>query len=153
MTPPHAYIPGRTARHPEDLFDPLKVTARRGMTSGELAESRAWAEGLRFYREGYYWEAHELLEAVWMATGPNSAERRMVQAVIQLANARLKAAMGRRNAAERLAGIAAAHLAEARAARGAVLGLSPDWVAGEIADVRRGAAEMQYNANLSVGGV
>ena len=57
-------------------------------------------------------------------------------AVIQLANARLKLAMGRMNAARRLADIAAAHLAEARLDRDPVLGLTPDWLRGEVSAVR-----------------
>ena len=152
MTPPHAYIPGQTPRHPEDLFDGVKATVRKGMSAGELAASEAWAVGLRYYREGFYWECHEVLEAVWMAARQNTPERRVVQAVIQLANARLKMRMGRANAARRLAGIAEGHLADARAG-GPVLGLAPDWIAGEIVDIRRGVESVQYNANLDVGGV
>ncbi len=153
MTPPHAYVPGRTPRHPEDLFDAIKAGVTRGMPSVDLAWSDTWQTGLRYYREGYFWEAHEVLEAVWMATGQNSAERRMVQAVIQLANAALKARMGRENATRRLCGIARAHLAEIPGHRGTVLGLSPEWVLAEIARVQNAGAEVQYNANLDVGGV
>lgn len=151
MTPPHAYIPGRTARHPEDLFDAVKASVHGAMTSDEIAGTEAWTTGVRYYREGFYWECHEVLEAVWVALPQNSAERRMAQAVIQLANARLKAAMGRDNAARRLCGIARAHLDEAARGRDAVLGLSPGWVRAEIDAVCGG--DMQYNANLSVGGV
>ena len=153
MTPPHAYVPGRTARHPDDLFDPVKSSVHRGMSPGELENSAAWATGLRYYREGFFWESHEVLEAVWMATGPNSAERRMVQAVIQLTNAALKARMGRANATRRLCDIAAAHLSELPRRAETVLGLSRGWVQAEIDRVRAGTQNMQYNANLSIGGV
>lgn len=89
--PPHAYVPGETARHPETLFDALKADAQV-----------AWLTGLAFLRDGFYWEAHEVLEAVWMGLPPNSAEKLLVQAVIQIANARLKRRMGRDAAAARL---------------------------------------------------
>lgn len=99
--PPHAYVPGQTPRHPEDLFDALKEGIET-TPSNKLIESNAWCAGLRFIQEGYFWEAHEVLEAVWMACPPNSAEKLMVQAVIQIANAKLKKKMGRTSAAERL---------------------------------------------------
>lgn len=153
MIPPHAYIPGRTPRHPEDLFDVVKATARSGMTPEDLAASRAWQTGLAYYRAGYHWEAHEVLEAVWLATGPNSVERRMVQAVIQLANAALKKRMGRKNAMRRLCEIASAHLSEIPKHHTLVLGLSPTWVLTEISGLRQDDRVVQYNANLDVGGV
>ncbi|MGB5213166.1 MAG: DUF309 domain-containing protein, partial [Anderseniella sp.] len=51
---------------------------------------------------GYNWEAHEVWEAVWLATPANGPERLLLQALIQKANARLKSAMQRENAAIRL---------------------------------------------------
>ncbi len=141
MIPPHAYVPGRTPRHPEDMFDAVKSTAVRGMSAEDLAGSPAWRTGRALYDQGYFWECHEVLEAVWMATGQNTRERRVVQAVIQLANARLKLAMGRANAARRLAGIAEAHLAEARLRGTPVMEIAPDWIRGELAEIRRKAEE------------
>ena len=105
--PPHAYLPGRTARHPEGLFDAMKEIAV------PLADSPAWATGLRFLRAGYYWEAHEVLEAVWMAAPERSGEKAAVQGAIQIANAALKARMGQGRATERLLRLADGLLAEA----------------------------------------
>ena len=139
MTPAHAYIPGQSPRHPEEMFEAVKSTVRLGMTEADLAVSDAWSTGLDYYHAGFFWECHEVLEAVWMATRQNSRARRVVQAVIQLANARLKLAMGRGNAARRLAEIAATHLAEARLAEDPVLGLTPDWLRAEVSAVRRAA--------------
>ncbi|MFZ7089957.1 DUF309 domain-containing protein [Primorskyibacter sp. 2E233] len=94
--PPHAYVPGQTPRHDDALFEPFKQVAE------PLEQSLAWQMGLRFLDEGFYWEAHELLEAVWMAAPANSGQKCLVQGVIQLANARLKARMGKANAVARL---------------------------------------------------
>ncbi|MFW2541956.1 DUF309 domain-containing protein [Primorskyibacter sp. 2E107] len=117
--PPHAYVPGQTRRHPEDLFDPLKQIAQ------PLERSPAFVHGLRMLREGYFWEAHECLEPVWMAAPANSGEKLMVQGVIQLANARLKAVMGKSNAEARLRAEARRLMSEAFARAGApVLGLT-----------------------------
>ena len=52
--PAHAYIPGQTDRHPEGLFDPLK------QVSTPLAASLAWRAGSGLFRDGFYWEAHEV---------------------------------------------------------------------------------------------
>ncbi len=53
-------------------------------------------------RDGFYWEAHELLEAVWVACAPNSAEKLYCQSVIQRANAALKQKLGQGQAADRI---------------------------------------------------
>ncbi len=98
----HAYIPGKTERHPEGILDDLKD----GIDTQHLEKSAAWAAGLQFLRDGFFWEAHEVLEAVWMAAPENSAEKLFVQAVIQRANAALKMRMGRPKAATRLQDIA-----------------------------------------------
>lgn len=102
--PPHAYLPGATPRHADDLFDPVRDSAQPGMAVEELRASLAWREGRAYLDEGFYWEAHEVMEAVWLVL-PDGPERRRVQAVIQLANAALKARMARPGAVTRLAGI------------------------------------------------
>lgn len=89
--PPHAYIPGQTPRHPEDWFDALKLDRQTALDAG-----------VTYFEAGFFWECHEVLEAVWLGTPDPSSERDMVQAVIQLANARLKQAMNRPKATARL---------------------------------------------------
>ena len=100
--PEHAYVPGLTARHAEGRFKPICATAQKGMSPGQLAQSEAFCKGLFFLRCGYFWEAHELFEPVWMALEEGSDERRLLQALIQLANAQLKLRMHRPKAASRL---------------------------------------------------
>lgn len=108
--PPHVYIPGRTPRHPEDWFDEIKASVGPETPIAELHRTRAFRTGLAYLRAGYFWECHEVLEAVWMRTTDPSVERDVVQALIQLANARLKLLMGRPRAARRLCDMVAAHL-------------------------------------------
>ena len=124
--PGHAYIPGQTPRHAEGAFDALRETAQPGMSAGALARSPAFRAGLRYLQAGYYWEAHELLEPVWMALEAGTAERHCLQALIQLANARLKARMGKPRAVARLGAIVLLHLDDCRAAGGgeAVMGVA-----------------------------
>lgn len=131
--PGHAYVPGRTPRHPEGFFDELRASVSEGMSVEELAESDAWIMGEGYFRAGFYWEAHEVWEPVWMALPPRSIERLVVQAAIQLANAGLKVEMERPKAAERL-------LSEVEAlvlgVEGTVMGLPVAWFAEQLAAMR-----------------
>jgi hypothetical protein len=105
--PDHAYIPGRTARHPEGWFDALRATSRADMSVDQIIKSDAWLVGIAYFEGAFFWEAHEVWEAVWLAL-PEGDERRFVQAAIQLANAGLKARMLRPNAVGRLLQIVSA---------------------------------------------
>lgn len=117
VRPSHAYVPGRNARHPEGAFDPIRDTAHPGMTPDALAESDAFRHGLFYIDAGFYWEAHEVLEPVWMALPEGGTERRFVQALIQTANGYLKIRMDRPRAALRLCRIARGLLPAARETR------------------------------------
>jgi uncharacterized protein len=108
--PPHAYVPGQTARHPEDWFDAIKASVTPQVPFQELDQSAAWVAGMAYFDAGYFWECHEVLEAVWMRTPDPSPEREMTQAVIQLANARLKLRMDKPRASRRLCDMVDAHL-------------------------------------------
>ncbi len=136
--PTHAYVPGRTPRHPEGTFDALRDTARAGDTPDALAQSAAFRAGLHYLDTGFYWEAHEVLESVWMALPYGSAERFFVQALIQLANGRLKLVMERPKAALRLALIARDHLGDSLA-RARVMDQPVATVARAIDDLERQA--------------
>lgn len=114
ILPDRPHFPGLTPRPAEALFAPLKAALLPGMTPADLLRSRAFAEGLRLIEAGYFWEAHELLEAVWMPLPPAGAERVLLSGLIQLANAGLKRRMGREAAALRILALAEAALAEAR---------------------------------------
>ncbi len=103
--PTHAYTPGITPRHAEGCFEAVRASVHDAMTPQELQSSEAFRTGLNYLDTGYYWEAHEVLEPVWMALPDPSRERILLQALIQLANAQLKLAMKRPNAAKRLCGI------------------------------------------------
>jgi hypothetical protein len=94
--PEWAYVPGQTPRHPDGAFDAFKADAASGLTSDTARLAVVWMQA------GFFWETHELLEAVWMALPDGTPEKRLVQAAIQLANAYLKARMGRPNATARL---------------------------------------------------
>lgn len=81
-----------------------------GVLEVAKAGADAFAYGADLFNRGFFWEAHEVWEAVWMAAAPNSARRQALRALIQMTNACLKLAMGRRNAFARLA-VEVAHIA------------------------------------------
>ena len=109
--PPYAHIPGVNPRHPEGWFDPISDTAQAGMSVAALTECAAFQSGLRYLKAEYYWEAHEVFEPVWMALSPGD-EKQVLQALIQLANGKLKLQMGRPKAALRLCEIVEGLLAD-----------------------------------------
>ena len=133
--PPHVYIPGHTPRHPEDWFDVVKAGITDDIPPDALHKTDAFRAGLYYLREGYFWECHEVLEAVWMRCPPGTAEREMTQAVIQLANARLKHLMGKPHAVRRLCERVAAHLAKCPSDR-PVLGLRVAQVSAWLAETQ-----------------
>lgn len=108
--PPHAYVPGTTPRHPEGWFDTIKASVTEDVPVQNLHDTAAWQAGRAYFDAGYYWECHEVLEAVWMRTPEGSQERDMTQALIQLANARLKIKMQKPRAAWRLCALVTGHL-------------------------------------------
>ncbi|MGZ0188887.1 MAG: DUF309 domain-containing protein [Alphaproteobacteria bacterium] len=113
--PSYAHIPGVNSRHPEGLFLDVKAMAPAVSDAKSLSSNAAWDHGLALLSEGYYWECHEVLEAIWLKALPNSRERGLIQGVIQLANALLKQKSGQRKGATRLAAIAVALLEEGEA--------------------------------------
>lgn len=72
----------------------------------------ALRHGLALNDDGFFWECHEILEAVWMASPQGGCDRILLRACIQVANANLKAKMLRFNAVARLDADATALLAE-----------------------------------------
>jgi hypothetical protein len=139
--PPFAYVPGQTPRHREGAFGTLQDSVRANMSPTELIGTQAWLAGLQYLEQGFYWEAHEVLEPVWMQTGQNSAERQMVQAIIQIANAALKQRMNRPRAVVRLCELAQGHLHAAQTRGG-------DWVMGlKCAEIAQRIAEIRSSAN------
>jgi predicted metal-dependent hydrolase len=104
----------------------------------------AYRYGARLYVEGFFWEAHEVWEAVWKASSQNGVERLLLRGMIQLANAALKLTMGRGNAALRLLLEADALIGETAAAAGSEVAMGVD-----LAPLR--AAVQELAASLRAG--
>jgi len=101
--PDHKHLPGKNQRHPEDTFDHVKEYCLKTTSDATAAENKPWLYGLQLINHGFYWEAHEVLEEVWMRAVPNSREKWLLQCVIHLANGSLKLELALEQAAIRLA--------------------------------------------------
>lgn len=110
--PQWAHVPGRTA---EPDRGPLHL-AKQGLPARVQAfvpsHDPGARYGMRLHDAGFFWEAHEVWEAVWQAAPMNGCDRLALRACIQIANAGLKRRMGRPQAAGRLVAEAVAILDE-----------------------------------------
>ncbi len=88
-----------------------------------VPDQLAFRYGIDLFNAGFYWEAHETWEPVWMALPPNSRERIACQALIQAANACLKLRFGRAKAFGRLAKEVMRHVSDATVGAGRVAGM------------------------------
>ena len=134
MTPSHAYLPGLTPRHPAGYFDAIRQTVVRGMTVQTLAVTPAFNLGKTWIETGFYWEAHEVLEPIWLILPDASPDRYFIQSMIQTANALLKQRMGRGAAARRIVGLARAALVGAHPITGWCIDSS--WVEDQLRKVQ-----------------
>ncbi|WP_025897008.1 DUF309 domain-containing protein [Sneathiella glossodoripedis] len=100
--PEFAHIPGETPRHEEGYFEFLTSTCPQHISFADLQNSNLYTTAVRIGLHRYFWECHELLEPLWMVSKQGSSEKLHLQSLIQLANAGLKARMGRENAVRRL---------------------------------------------------
>ena len=105
--PDYKHLPGKNARPDDGLLESIAHSASAVTDDASYRSNVAWLYGIRLFNNGFYWEAHEVLEAVWNNAAPNSREKHLVQGVIQMANAQLKASLEQTKAADRLQKLAA----------------------------------------------
>lgn len=137
--PMMAHVPGTNERQPElAMLEAIAAQASKSTSDATSDENPAWAYGLRLLRNGFYWETHEVLEAVWMNAAPNSRERHLVQGVIHIANAALKVRMDRSDAARRLCELADECIERAfpPAQSSELMGLNAGLLIGAIAGIK-----------------
>ncbi len=98
--PGTAYVPGLTARPADSL------------AAGDADSNFRYAADL--FNHGYYWEAHEVWEQLWVAAGRQDAHADFLKGLIKLAAAGVKCRQGQIEGVRRHALRAAALLAGAR---------------------------------------
>ena len=110
--PRWAWIPGVESEADHETLAMAKARVPARFNGFVPARHPALRYGLGLNDAGFFWESHEILEAVWAAAPQGGRERILLRACIQIANANLKLRMGRFHAASRLFGEALAELNE-----------------------------------------
>lgn len=108
MADPHgdwprwAYVPG--GGPPADMETLTRAKSSLPARFGECVpyDDPALRYGLALNDRGFFWESHEILEAVWKAAPQGCRDRILLRACIQVANANLKRKMDRPRAVRRL---------------------------------------------------
>jgi len=100
--PAQPHVPGSGTAPDMAPLQRVKQTCPPRVDADDWRNNVAYRYGWALFDAEFFWEAHEIWEPVWHACAPNSRERLLLRALIQLANARLKQKMRRENAATRL---------------------------------------------------
>src|SRR5580704_14541220 len=104
--PGWAYVPGETA---DTEPDHQALWRAKALVPAQFfgfvpARHPALRYGIALNDAGYFWEAQEVLEAVWAAAPQGGRERILLRACIQIANANLKLRMRKPHATARFFG-------------------------------------------------
>lgn len=95
--PPYAFVPGQT---PHPVSDPRGHSFGRRPPCPDPPDSDDWSacqpylHGIDLFNHGYYWEAHEVWEALWKACGRLGPTADFLKALIKLAAAGVKVREG-----------------------------------------------------------
>jgi len=104
--PSYRFVPGK-APHP--TRDPEGHSYNKAAERLEPFEVDQWQHcdeylyGIDLFNHGYWWEAHEALEAVWVAAGRQTETGLFIQGLIQIAVAHLKRFQGFNDVARHMA--------------------------------------------------
>jgi hypothetical protein len=96
--PPYSFVPGR---FPHPVSDPaghsfgVRPPPAAPVDPAEWATNRTYLRGIDLFNAGYYWEAHEVWEALWQAHGRRGRPADFLKGLIKLAAAGVKVREGR----------------------------------------------------------
>src|SRR6185295_8264016 len=91
--PPYSYV---TARFPHPTRDPSGHSFGRVPPAPPPIEPQRWRDSRTYlfacdlFNQGYYWEAHEVWESLWVACGRRGATADFLKGLIKLAAAGVK---------------------------------------------------------------
>lgn len=104
--PPYTFIPGE---NPHPTRDPDGHSYGKEEHEKIVFDPEQWQQcqqylyGIDLFNHGYWWEAHEALEAVWIAAGRTTPTGYFIQGLIQVAVAQLKQQQSFTDVAQRMA--------------------------------------------------
>jgi len=158
--PEWAYVPGEAASAEPDhhaLWQAKALVPAR-FFGFVPARHPALRYGIALNDAGYFWEAQEVLEAVWAAAPQGGRERILLRACIQIANANLKLRMQKVHAAARLWGEALSAINGLLARRGAATsdGFAdrfPAKALGKLLEARLTQGQMSKSDWIAIGSI
>lgn len=104
--PAYRYIPFQGMPHPRNDPDGHSYNQEEDyladFDSNDWATCTPYLYGFDLFNYGYWWEAHEAWEAVWLAAGRKTETGIFVQGLIQIAAGQLKRFMDEERGAELL---------------------------------------------------
>ena len=110
--PRWAYVPGESQQAAADYETLAQITVLVPPRFGGYVPARhpALRYGMMLNDHGYFWEAQEILEAVWAAAPQGGRERILLRACILIATANLRLRMQKPHVTARLLGEALGEL-------------------------------------------
>ena len=105
--PPYAYVPGagpHPRRSPRGHSFEVSAPSERPWEEVDSGTDERWLTAVDFYNRGFFWESHELWEALWHGQQRRGPEALLLKALIQTAAAHLKILQGAPRGVEILAG-------------------------------------------------
>jgi predicted metal-dependent hydrolase len=97
--PPYAFTPGRSP-HPRSDPDGHSYAAADveapPLDASRWRESETYLYGIDLFNHGYYWEAHEQWEALWLAAGRHGKTAEFLKGLIKLTASALKVRLGQK---------------------------------------------------------
>lgn len=91
--PRYRYVP---TLHPHPVIDPKGHSYKKEEEKPEYLPPEKWKQndlylyGIDLYNHGYWWEAHEAWESLWLTTQKTDVEGQFLQGLIQFSAALLK---------------------------------------------------------------
>lgn len=86
--PPYTHVPGRT---PHPISDPAGHMHQHHAADTTTRTNQQWFDdALHLFQQGYYWEAHEAWEQLWIALGRKGETANLVKGLIKLAASGVK---------------------------------------------------------------
>lgn len=153
--PPYRFVPGETShptRDPEGHSHGEGAPALAAWRPEKWRGLEEWLWAADLFNNGYWWESHEALEALWHAAGRTTPPARFAQSLVHLSAACLNRRRGHDEAARRQAARAVRGLRAARAMGTVVMGLDVDALAVDVVRSFSARDEAPPLLDLDLGG-
>jgi len=100
--PAKRHIPGSGSEPDLEFLQSIKQQCPENIATDQWRGNLVYRYGWHLFTHQFYWESHEIWEAVWLRCHANSRQRFLLQALIQIANARLKIMQNKNTVAQKI---------------------------------------------------